>query len=229
MNDPDLISKLKFVGRIKQNEKVNTKYLYTQPDNYVTSITRSLVYQDSRENLVTFLNDIMGKATTLIEDYSVSNDMSKKKLCMNVFSDFINSKEGLKNLIVTYKDDVMFGCRLDTLIQQIESKEFEFNEKLKRIGIFKNRYSLKTEPSITGSLKTESSITGSLKTVPLSTDSLKTVPLSTGTSSDTSSSDTSYDTSSSDTSLPSSLPSSLPLAPQSMSIRIEDAIPNSWT
>ena len=31
----------------------------------------------------------------------------------------------------------MFGCRLDTIIQQIESKEFEFNKKLQKSGILK--------------------------------------------------------------------------------------------
>jgi hypothetical protein len=133
MNEPDLISKLKFVGRIKQNEKVNTKYLYTQNNNYATSITRSLIYQDSRENLVTFLNDVMVKAVKLISEYSESHELSKKKLCANVFEDFVNSKEGLKNLIVTYKHDTMFGCRLDTIIQHIESKEFEFNKKIQKI------------------------------------------------------------------------------------------------
>ena len=75
-NDPtDLISKLKFIGRIKQNEKINTKYLYTQDNNYATSLSRSLLYQDTRENLIIFLNDIISKGIYLIKDYSSAREI----------------------------------------------------------------------------------------------------------------------------------------------------------
>ena len=66
MDTKDIISKLKFIGEIKQNHKINVKQIQLQPNNMVTSFIRTFISSDNRQNTITFLQDTINKYFRLL-------------------------------------------------------------------------------------------------------------------------------------------------------------------
>lgn len=126
--DEEIISCLKFIGKIKKGEKINVKYLYTQTDNIITKLTRTLISQCNRQNCLTFIRNIISKSFELILSYNTSNRESHKFIAKNILEDIKLSKTGILNLKDTYIEDLKFGCDIDTLIQKIDSKIEDINE-----------------------------------------------------------------------------------------------------
>ena len=54
---------------------------------------------------------------------------SKIKMAQNIYKDFTDSIKGLRALKTTYGDDTMFCCKLQTLIEHIETKTIDFHKK----------------------------------------------------------------------------------------------------
>ena len=129
MDDTDLISKLKFIGKIKESEKINVKYMTLQKDTYTTAIIRTFLSQDCRQNTLIFISSTIEQSITLLINYFSSNVDSKIKMAQNIYKDFTDSIKGLRALKTTYGDDTMFCCKLQTLIEHIETKKIDFHKK----------------------------------------------------------------------------------------------------
>lgn len=127
-SDNDIISKLKFIGKIQKGEKINVKNMYVQPDGIATKISRSFINIDTRANTFNFLNTVVKRSFDLISLHSGSNSSFDKNLCINLIKDLRESKTGIENLKETYNSDVMFGCKLETLIQDIEGRLTELDK-----------------------------------------------------------------------------------------------------
>ena len=129
MDDTDLISKLKFIGKIKESEKINVKYMTLQKDTYTTAIIRTFLSQDCRQNTLNFISSTIEQSITLLINYFSSNINSKIKMAQNIYKDFTDSIKGLRALKTTYGDDTMFCCKLQTLIEHVETKKIDFHRK----------------------------------------------------------------------------------------------------
>lgn len=129
----DIISKLKFISRIKKGDKINVKYLFVQRDSFFTNFSRSFINRDSRDNTLHFIKTTISKSCDIIRDFRLSEKSSEQKMGENVLHDLEKSLEGLSNLKSTYNQDVMFCCSLDTVIQEIESKIEELKHPKKKI------------------------------------------------------------------------------------------------
>lgn len=121
-NNKELISKLKFIGKIRKGEKINVKHMYIQPVGIITSIHRTIIDQDNRDNTLKFLQDTIFKSFELFVKYENSENESENLMCYNISQDLESSISGLKNLRETYISDVKFLCDIDTLLQVIRSK-----------------------------------------------------------------------------------------------------------
>tara|TARA_Y100000389_G_C17463698_1_gene523734 strand:+ start:2053 stop:2472 length:420 start_codon:yes stop_codon:yes gene_type:complete len=121
-NNKELISKLKFIGKIRKGEKINVKHMYIQPIGIITSIHRTIIDQDNRDNTLKFLQDTIFKSFELFVKYENSENESENLMCYNISQDLESSINGLKNLRETYISDVKFLCDIDTLLQVIRSK-----------------------------------------------------------------------------------------------------------
>lgn len=122
--EEDNISRLKFIGKIKKGEKINVKDMAVQPNNMYTKIHRSLVIVDNRNNTLAFILDTVKKS---FEELLIHLDKSQENLfdlniSTNMIQDLENSKNGLNNLKDTYLDDLMFCCKIDTIIQDIDAR-----------------------------------------------------------------------------------------------------------
>ena len=133
-SNKDVISKLKFIGKLKKGEKVNVKLLYVQQDGLVTQLSRTFL-QDNRSKTLTFVQDTINKSFDLISYYGKSIRVSEKIMSSNLIDDLKKSKVGLVNLKETYIDDVKFCCDLETLLQLIDAKLIEYDNYLNSIEI----------------------------------------------------------------------------------------------
>jgi len=124
-SDKEIISRLKFIGKIQKGEKINVKYMYVQPEGILTRISRSLIHQDNRQNTLNFVRNTIAKTFDIIASYSSSNKESQLQLCTHIITDLKQSKNGLINLKDTYLDDIKFTCDIDTLLQDIDAKLVE--------------------------------------------------------------------------------------------------------
>ena len=134
----EVISSLKFIGKLKKGDKINTKFMYTQPDGVWTRFSRTFINQDNRHNTLNFLQRTIFNAFEVITTHKHSKKQSEIKMIKNIIEDLKNAKTGLSNIRETYSSDLKFNCDISTLLQTIDSKleDIGFSiEKDKHIGI----------------------------------------------------------------------------------------------
>jgi hypothetical protein len=127
--DNEIIPKLKFIGKIQKGDKINVKHMYVQPEGIYTTISRTLFKVDDRSNTLIFVNNTIKKSFELLLSHINSEKEFDKILCRNIANDLRNSKNGLTNLRETYNSDIMFCCKMDTFIEEVEAKIRELENK----------------------------------------------------------------------------------------------------
>ena len=121
-SNQEITSKLKFIGKLKKGEKVNTRHMYTQPDGLSTSIIRTFIYQDNRGNVLNFCQETISRAFELLVTYERSEKNTEHVLFGHLLADLQQSTIGLTNLKFTYIEDTKFCCDMDTLLQIINAR-----------------------------------------------------------------------------------------------------------
>lgn len=66
MDHSELISRLKFIGKIQRGDKINVKHMFIQPESFITKLSRTLFNIDDRANTFIFLTSILGKSFDLL-------------------------------------------------------------------------------------------------------------------------------------------------------------------
>jgi len=127
----EIISRLKFIGKINKGEKINTKQLYVQPDGILTTISRTFWYQDNRINAINFISETVKYSFDLLNNYDNSELIAQKELAKLLVNDLRKVIHGLENLKCTYSIDTKFCCDIDTIIEDINSKLLIYDEKYK--------------------------------------------------------------------------------------------------
>uniref|UniRef100_A0A6C0KV56 Uncharacterized protein n=1 Tax=viral metagenome TaxID=1070528 RepID=A0A6C0KV56_9ZZZZ len=115
----DVLSKLKFIGKIQKGEKINVKYLYVQPSNWFTRLSRTFYMTDNRMNAYNFIETTIGRCFEIITVNKQTKTSTSFKLVENILADIKDAIIGIQNFKDTYSYDVMFCCKLDTLIDSI--------------------------------------------------------------------------------------------------------------
>ena len=65
-SDSEIISQLKFIGRIGKGEKVNVQHKTVHPQGLRTQLVRTFYEPDSRWNLLNFITSILKRSLELI-------------------------------------------------------------------------------------------------------------------------------------------------------------------
>lgn len=128
-NNDDIIPKLKFIGRLNKGDKINVKNLYIQPNNFLNRIDRSLFHIDDRTNTLMFVDTTIRKGFDLFLSHISNNSPFDVILCNNIMNDLRNAKKGMLNLKETYSNDIMFTCKIDALVEEIDAKLAELEVK----------------------------------------------------------------------------------------------------
>jgi len=138
----EISSQLKFIATIQAGDKINVVNKQTEEPGWKTSIMRWLIHPDRRENTLEFLSSIFTKSFRILDIFLKSTIRSERTLCLNIIKDLYNARDGVNNLKITYQDDNMFCCRLETLYEsvlgKIEEIKFEHPIMFKSVDIILN-------------------------------------------------------------------------------------------
>lgn len=122
-SDPnEIIAKLKFISKLNKGDKINVKNLYVQQNNFLDRVNRSFFNIDDRSNTLLFINNTIKHAFELFYVYIKEKEPYHQIQAKNVISDLQLVKKGLLHLKETYLDDIMFTCKIDTIIQENDAK-----------------------------------------------------------------------------------------------------------
>ena len=125
-NNEEVIARLKFIGHIEKDEKINVRHVNKQPNTIFTKISRTIIYPDNRTNSLKFVRDIILRSFDIIERLLHNQEIL---VCKALINDLSKSKQGLLNLKYTYNEDTKFCCDIDVLIEQISSKITHLKDK----------------------------------------------------------------------------------------------------
>lgn len=129
LSTQEVLTRLKFIGTIQPGEKLNVSSLkIEQASSYIAPIKRYL-YNESRQETYNFVYNIIEQAFVILFTLAPSAKISDNMVCSNIIQDLHQALQGVKSLQETYKDDKMFVCELETLIQAVESKILEARQK----------------------------------------------------------------------------------------------------
>ena len=134
----EIISRLKFIGKLKKGEKINTKQMYVQQEGLATTLSRTFWAQDNRINTINFIHETIKFSFELLNNYDRSDTTSEKELAKHLINDLRQVNKGLENLKQTYILDTKFCCDIDTLIEDIKAKLVIYNEKYIMSGILED-------------------------------------------------------------------------------------------
>lgn len=132
-SDKEVISRLKFIGKVQKGEKINVKYMFVQPEGIATRISRTLIHQDNRSNTLNFLRGTIARTFEIISTYKTSTKESHRHISIHVINDLRQAKNGLNNLKDTYLTDIKFTCDIDTLLQEIDAKLAEITSDVEEL------------------------------------------------------------------------------------------------
>jgi hypothetical protein len=121
-NHKEIMSRLKFIGKIRKGEKINVKFLIVQPNTFMTSISRAVICPDNKSNTKAFLQTTVAKSFEIIERSALSSKTYQTDMCKHLVNDLKAASEGILNLKQTYMNDIKFCCDIDTLLQDITAK-----------------------------------------------------------------------------------------------------------
>jgi hypothetical protein len=126
-NYKEIITKLKFLSKIQPGEKINTKpYLSIVNDDWITSLFRKFYNFESRSETVQFINETVASTFQIIEQIKVTSRniqidaTDTENILNNLYKDLVGAKNGIANLIKTYKADKIVICQLETILENID-------------------------------------------------------------------------------------------------------------
>jgi len=125
----EIISRLKFIGKIQEYEKINVKGLYVQPCNMYTKISRTFINVDNRRNTYNFFVKTLERSFEITSVCVTSERLSDRELAKNIIVDIQRACIGIGHTKKTYSTDIMYCCQIDTLIQDIHARLSEYYKR----------------------------------------------------------------------------------------------------
>jgi hypothetical protein len=118
----EVISKLKFISKIKQGEKIDTKNYLLMEDGLYTRVYRKYMGLN-KEDTLEFVNVLMKEAFGVCKFYrDEKQDSFHKGMLKLLMSSIKEARRGLENLELTYAQDRMFTSKIETLIKTLDVK-----------------------------------------------------------------------------------------------------------
>lgn len=157
LSPQDITIILKWLSTIEENKKIDVSSLQIVPDNIISNFIRTLnnmipfTTGESRHQTINFINYIINETKILLSNLysqylsssSSSYDKQKLKNLIKTISAFCI---GISKLKITYKNDAMFGCVIDTLIEEnIDIELLHIREKNPELFDEEKEQGIKTE------------------------------------------------------------------------------------
>lgn len=125
-SNDEVIARLKFIGHIQRDDKIDVKNVNIQPNTFMTRILRTLSFSEDRKKTLKFIRNILQRTFEIIE-----LNLSKEQLdiCKSIIGDLIRARQGITNMKATYEDDIKFCCDMDVLIESVNNKIIKLKEE----------------------------------------------------------------------------------------------------
>jgi hypothetical protein len=120
----DVISKNKFVAKIKVGEKIDVRSMtIISASSWGSSAYRTIIARDeSRESTLAFLQSLTNSSLELACSYFKKDEEYFDIIGKLIITSIKDTIPGLNNLSKTYELDRYYVSELDTLVQMIETK-----------------------------------------------------------------------------------------------------------
>jgi hypothetical protein len=115
----EVLSRLKFIGCIAKDEKIDVRHVKRQPDTMYTKFNRCFLYPDNRINTLKFLRDVLNRSFEIVEMFLRKDQITS---CKTIINDLVKAKQGMLNLKYTYSEDTKFCCDMDVLIESVNTR-----------------------------------------------------------------------------------------------------------
>jgi hypothetical protein len=132
-NQQNIITRLKFLGKVNKGEKINVREMTLQSEGYVTALSRSVWCVDNRNNTVSFIQNTIQAAFNLVQLLSKNSGISDQELAKTIVRDISLAKIGINNLKTTYSEDTFFCCSVDTYVETMNAKLLDIKSKLPKL------------------------------------------------------------------------------------------------
>jgi len=139
----ETLTRLKFIGTLETGEKLDVRNLKIESNTIITPIKR-MFFGEGREATFAFIYSTIERSFAILYSLAATDKVSDSMLAANILVDMNKATVGLINLQSTYKDDKMFVCNVETLMQTIQAKMLEVQHKYPDIW---NVYSAHSSPA----------------------------------------------------------------------------------
>jgi len=123
----EIISRLKFLSKLRPGEKINVKYLFIRDNNSIwqrllRTIINTISDGESKNETLEFVKNVINSAFDLIYVYRKTPDNFRSDITNLIIKNLKESKTGLESLIQTYDNDRLFVSRIETFLQTLDTR-----------------------------------------------------------------------------------------------------------
>lgn len=127
----DILSKLDFISKIREGEKVDISSMSVCSNDWKTSLYRTLFARnESRKATLEWLRSIYADAFMLIDVCLGKSNEFYSTIASKIAESIMISKQGLISLRETYSTDRLFVSKIETLISTLEAKRNDLTKFL---------------------------------------------------------------------------------------------------
>jgi len=131
----DIVSKLKFISKIKEDEILDVKSETLMEKGWITTGYRTIfARKECRKGALDFFRDVTNQALEKISNYLDKDGEFYYNVSAMIFSVLKESKDGIQNYQKTYKDDKMYVSEIETFLLLLETKIKEHEKKIIEVG-----------------------------------------------------------------------------------------------
>lgn len=131
----DVISKLRFISKVKRGEKLNVKEFFVRDNDDITqrmirTFRNRLLYEDGENKAatLTFFSKVTDTALNLICFYRRQTDNTfNNNIAKMLTENLEDALNGMEATIKTYETDRIFSSQLETMIATLKLRLEAFN------------------------------------------------------------------------------------------------------
>lgn len=146
-NKRTTITRLKFLGTIEPHQKIDITSLKIESNSVWIPIKRWLS-GSSRETTMNFFSSTIERSIDIIKANLASTKKSDKIFVANMVADLIAAVKGLRAAQITYSDDKMTVCSIESHIESIQGEIMEIQDQYPDVFTIKTSCVMNLEKSL---------------------------------------------------------------------------------
>ena len=118
----NIISKLKFISKIREGEKVDVKTLTIVDPDIPSRAHRTFISRESRVETYSFIKTVIDRGIGMLYYYLDTKETFHSEMVRLLVVNLKDSKKGITNLTITYEKDRKFVSDIETLMETMDAK-----------------------------------------------------------------------------------------------------------